>query len=236
MPPVVTTAEESSPSAAQLRTGIPPARFSGPAGDLVRRSLIDMSDLQCASRLILARHGEAEYETSLWSDAGGSLSAEGRRQAAALADRLAERRVAHVWSSTMARAVQTAEIVAARLGIGVTTRDALCEFGVGDHAGSPLESDPFADTFARWLDGDLAARVAGAESGTEVVDRMHSVLQEIADQHRGESVLVVSHGGVLSLTARRLVRLNGITPARLANCDTIDVDVDADGWVCRAWG
>ncbi len=41
---------------------------------------------------------------------------------------LAGRRVAHVWTSTLARAVQTGEIVAARLGVGVTTRRGLCEF------------------------------------------------------------------------------------------------------------
>ena len=38
----------------------------------------------------------------------------------------------------MSRAVQTAEIVAARLGVGVTAREGLREFSVGDHAGHVL--------------------------------------------------------------------------------------------------
>jgi hypothetical protein len=47
-----------------------------------------MSSLQCAARLFVARHGEAEYETEFCSDHGGSLTALGRRQARELADRL----------------------------------------------------------------------------------------------------------------------------------------------------
>ena len=81
-----------------------------------------MGDLQCAARVFVARHGEADYESELLSDAGGSLSALGREQALALADSLAGQRIAHVYVSTMSRAVQTGEIVAARLGVGVTVR------------------------------------------------------------------------------------------------------------------
>ncbi|PVG82689.1 hypothetical protein DDE18_09990 [Nocardioides gansuensis] len=84
-----------------------------------------MSDLQCAATLLLARHGEAEYESSHGADEGGSLTARGREQARALAIELAGARVAHLWTSTLARAVQTGEIVAAALGVGVTTRSGL---------------------------------------------------------------------------------------------------------------
>ena len=68
-------------------------------------------------------------------DAGGSLTALGRSQAAGLADSLAGERIAHVYASSMSRAVQTAEIVAARLGVGVTVREGLREFSVGSFAG-----------------------------------------------------------------------------------------------------
>ena len=71
--------------------------------------------------------------------------------------------------------------------------------GVGDAAGTTGDPDPFASTFAAWLDGDLSARIPGGESGVEVVARYREVLDEVADAHRGESVLVVSHGGVMCL-------------------------------------
>ena len=75
-----------------------------------------MSDLMCAARLVVARHGDASYVESYFSDEGGSLTPEGRAQALALATALAGERVAHVWTSDTSRAVQTAEIAAARLG------------------------------------------------------------------------------------------------------------------------
>lgn len=193
-----------------------------------------MTSLQCAASLVAARHGDAEYETDLWTDHGGSLTPLGRRQAAGLADALRDRRVAHVWCSTMSRAVKTAEIADAGLGVGVTTREALREIGCGDHAGAPLSEDPFRPTFAAWLDGDLDARIDGGESGREVVDRMRGVLQEVADAHPGETALVVSHGGVLSLA---VPLLGGLTerPAPLASCACVELEIDADAWVCRSW-
>ncbi|MCW2832751.1 MAG: hypothetical protein JWN68_704 [Nocardioides sp.] len=197
-----------------------------------------MSDLQCAVRVFVARHGEAEYETDVLADRGGSLTRLGREQAAALADILVGERIAHVYVSSMSRAVQTGEIVAARLGVAVTVREALCEFSVGSYAGQPVEPDPFAATYGHWLAGDLAARIDGGESGAEVVERVSAVLQEIADAHRGEAVLVVSHGGVMCTALPQLAgNLSAGHPAgrALANCAVVRLDADIDGWLARSW-
>ncbi len=194
-----------------------------------------MTALQCATTLVVARHGEAEYEASTWADEGGSLTQRGRQQAAALAESLADRRVAHVWTSTLARAVQTGEIVAARLGIGVTTRIGLREFDAGDHRGVPLEEDPFVGTYTRWLEGHLDERIPGAETGREIVERFDQVLSEVSDAHPGETVLVVSHGGTIGLGIPTLCRMDA-ERALLGNTDTVEVVVDADEWVCTRWG
>jgi 2,3-bisphosphoglycerate-dependent phosphoglycerate mutase len=191
--------------------------------------------LQCATTMVVARHGEAEYEAPTWAEEGGSLTLRGRRQAAELAESLASRRVAHVWTSTLARAVQTGEIVAARLGVGVTTRLGLREFEIGDHRGVPLKEDPFLETYGRWLAGHLDERVPGAESGREVADRVGAVLREIADQHPGETVLVVSHGGAIGVGVPNVARMDAEL-TRLDNCDTVEVLADADAWVCTRWG
>ncbi len=184
---------------------------------------------------MVARHGEAEYEAPTWAEEGGSLTNLGRQQAAALADALADRRVAHVWTSTLARAVQTAEIVAGRLGIGVTTRLGLREFDIGDHRGVPLEEDPFLETYARWLAGHLDDRIPGAETGREIATRFGDLLREIADAHPGETVLVVSHGGAIGVGVPAIARME-TEQRRLGNCDTVEVLADADAWVCTRWG
>ena len=44
----------------------------------------------------------------------------------------------------------------------------------------------------------------GAESGREVIDRFRDALETIADQHRGEQVLVFTHGAIMSLVVPHL--------------------------------
>lgn len=197
-----------------------------------------MGDLQCAARIFVARHGAADYESELLSDAGGWLSPLGRRQSGELAELLSGERIARVWTSDLSRAVQTGEIVAGRLDVDVAVRTGLREFGVGDAAGTTGDPDPFAPTFAAWLDGDLTARIPGGESGTEVLARYAAVLDEVADAHRGESVLVVSHGGVMCLVLPLLARNLAPDHTRdlpLPNCGVVALEADADGWVARSW-
>jgi probable phosphoglycerate mutase len=197
-----------------------------------------VTDLQCAARVFVARHGEALYESELLSDAGGWLSPLGRQQAKDLAASLVSERITRVWASDMARAVQTAEIVAGILGVDVVVRKGLREFGVGDAAGTTGVPDPFAETFTSWLAGDHAARIPGGESGDEVVGRYTAVLDEIADEHRGESVLVVSHGGVMCFALPALA--TNVPPTHghekpMPHCGVVAMEADADGWACRSW-
>lgn len=197
-----------------------------------------MTDLQCAARVFVARHGEAVYESELLSDSGGWLSPLGREQAKALAAQLAPERIARVWCSSMARAVQTAEIVAGVLGVDVVVREGLREFGVGHAAGTTGDPDPFRGTFAAWKVGDLDARIPGAESGAEVVERYEAVLEEVADNHRGEAVLVISHGGVMCMALPALARNLAVSHGHdlpMPNCGVVAVEADADGWVARSW-
>jgi 2,3-bisphosphoglycerate-dependent phosphoglycerate mutase len=197
-----------------------------------------MTDLQCAARVFVARHGEADYESPLLSDAGGWLTALGREQARGLAEAVAGERIARIWTSDMSRAVQTGEVVAARLGVDVVVRTGLREFGVGDAAGTTGEPNPFAATFDAWLDDDLTARIPGGESGEDVLERYRAVLDEIADLHRGEAVLVVSHGGVMCMALAALARNLELSYTRdlpLANCGVVAMEADADGWVARSW-
>ncbi len=197
-----------------------------------------MTDLQCAARLFVARHGDATYESPLISDDGGWLTALGRDQARRLAEELAPERIARVWTSDLARAVQTGEVVAGALGVDVVVRRGLRELAVGDAAGTVGDPDPFAPTFAAWLDGDLRARIPGGESGHEIVERYRIVLDEVADAHRGESVLLVSHGGVMCLALPVLARNLASGHARdlpLPNGGVVALEGDADGWVARSW-
>jgi len=192
-----------------------------------------MSSLHCPARVLVARHGEAEYETDLCSDDGGGLTALGRRQARELADLLRGERIARVWTSPLSRAVQTAEIAAAALGLDVVVREGLREYGVGSLAGTDgHEAAVLGPVFRAWVDGDEAATIDGGERVGGIVARVEAVLDEVADAHPGETVLVVSHGGAMLATIPQLVGLPrgsglGVT---LPNCGVFELEKDADGW------
>jgi broad specificity phosphatase PhoE len=199
-----------------------------------------MADLFCPATLIVARHGEATYDViGVASNDGGWLTDLGRRQATELAESLADRRLAAIWCSDMSRAVQTAEIAAAALNLPVRVRSDLREASVGDYDGQPeVEGGLFEPVFQKWLDGDLSASAPSAETGQDVVRRVSAELQSAADQFRGETVLLVSHGGAIGVTLPRLAGNVPVDYARgrpLDNCDTCELSVDADGWVLRTW-
>ncbi|WP_392425674.1 histidine phosphatase family protein [Barrientosiimonas humi] len=188
-----------------------------------------MSDLQCPVRVFLARHGEAAYETDRFLDHGGTLTPAGRAQARALGEQLRHERIAHVYSSTLARAVQTAELAAAALGTEATAREGLAELGLGDLVGQPASLEVVDPVMEAWSAGDLTRRVPQGETGTAVVARVRGVLDELADVHRGEAILVVSHGAAMIATLAGLVGRRAET-TEVGNCAYAVLEGDSDGW------
>ncbi|MBK6887780.1 MAG: histidine phosphatase family protein [Tetrasphaera sp.] len=196
--------------------------------------------LHCPARLFVARPGEATDAAgaSRRGDAGGTLSDVGREQAAALARRLEPQRVAAAYSSALGRAIETAEVVGTRLGVPTRALAGLDDIRVGDCAGPPAGDRVCQDVLDAWAAGDLAVRMPGAESGAEVVARVRAALEEIADLHRGEQVVVVTHGAVMSLV---LPRLAGTVPADLAvgrpvpHAHAVELTIGDDGWALTGW-
>lgn len=197
-----------------------------------------MSDLQCAATLLLARHGEAEYDTVLLGDVGGSLSLTGRAQARDLGRSLRGARVSMIYCSSMARAVQTAEIIAAELGVVVRVRDDLREWSVGEYAGQEYAEGMYDEVFASWHADDLTVGIPGGETGAEIVRRVKDELATIVDLHRGETVLVVSHTGAIQMALPQLcsnVASDYCAGRTLSSCDVVEIAADGDGWVLRSW-
>ena len=188
-----------------------------------------MTDLQCPVRVFLARHGETEYETPLLMDHGGSLTPTGRAQARQLGERLRVERIAHVYCSTISRAVQTAELAAGVLGVDVTVREGLVEVALGEALGVPAGDGFFDEAMSAWVSGDVDAKASGSESAADIVARVRPVLDDIADRHRGEAVLVVSHGAAIVATLAVLASAPGRS-TRVDNGASVLLEHDADGW------
>ena len=198
-----------------------------------------MSDLQCPATMLVARHGDAAYAADgVLSDDDGALTDKGRDEVRHLVEQVRSRRVAGVYSSQMGRAVESAELAASELGLHSVAVDGLQEFSVGDLAGVSFDDGRAQQVFDAWLHGDLVAACPGAEDGHAVVTRFKRAIDEIADSHRGETVLIFTHGGAMSLAIPRLsvnLRNDLAVQQFLPNCVAAEIEVDADGWRVVTW-
>jgi broad specificity phosphatase PhoE len=147
--------------------------------------------------ILLARHGESDWnrERRWQGHADRPLTALGRAQAAALADRLAPVPLHAIYASDLARARDTAAAVAARTGLRVIVRRDLREVDVGSWSGLTREELEAAEPegLRRWLEGGRGWE--RGESYEEMAERVIAAVRAIAEAHPGGEVLVVSHGG-----------------------------------------
>jgi broad specificity phosphatase PhoE len=131
----------------------------------------------------LARHGETAYNAVRRFQGQGAvgLNDRGREQARSLADAAAEHRFASLWCSPLARARETGEIVAARIGLEPVYDERLMETDTGDWTDRMFDDvaaeDP--ERFALFLAGDPGFAFPGGESFAQQQDRVCEAIDEI---------------------------------------------------------
>jgi broad specificity phosphatase PhoE len=152
--------------------------------------------------LTLVRHGETTANIDgVWHGSTDTpLTDRGRLQADRVAAFLARRHpLAAVYSSPLRRARDTAVAIAKALGLEPRLEPDLSEYHLGRWEGKTYRE--LYETHRLWhhmkTDPDFAPH--GGESPRLVTERMTSVLQRIAARHGDERVVVVAHGGALSM-------------------------------------
>ncbi|MGW0231806.1 bifunctional RNase H/acid phosphatase [Actinopolymorpha singaporensis] len=214
-PPVWEVGASASTPVAADPTGRPaeetaPAEASAPARGWG-------AEVGGATTLLLLRHGETERsQAKRFSGSGGedvSLTERGRAQAAAAARSLADRLgVAAVVSSPLRRTRQTAEVVAATLGLPVEVEPGLAETAFGEWDGFT-----FAEVGQRWPAelqawlADTSVAPPGGESFEQVLIRVRAARDRLIRTYGGKTVVVVTH----------------VTPIKLLTCLALDVPARA---------
>ncbi|MDQ1038988.1 broad specificity phosphatase PhoE [Streptomyces sp. V3I8] len=157
-------------------------------------------DLGTPTTFVLLRHGETPLTPEKrFSGSGGSdpsLSETGRHQAKRVADELAGRgTVQAVVTSPLTRCRETADIVAARLGLDVQTEADLRETHFGAWEGLTFAEvrDRHPADMNAWLASPDAEPTGGGESFDAVAHRVAAARDTLLAAHAGRTVLVVSH-------------------------------------------
>lgn len=159
------------------------------------------------TRILAIRHGETTWnqDKRLQGHLDIPLNERGHWQAARAAAALRDEPIAAVYSSDLARAHQTACVIAATQGLPVQAHTGLRERHFGDFQGrtwTELEvEEPEATRAWRTRVPEFAPR-GGGETLLQLRERIRSVLNEIAARHPGEQIVVVAHGGVLDMVYR----------------------------------
>jgi broad specificity phosphatase PhoE len=161
-------------------------------------------------RLLLARHGESLWnaERRFQGHTDVALSARGRAQAEALGRGLRGYRVRAAYVSPFCRAVETAELALRGTGVPLVVVEELRELSLGTWEGCTVDEVRArdGDPYVAWIRAPHDCPPPGGEPLPVVSERVRAGLDRIAAAHPdGEDVLVVAHGGVISVYACHLL-------------------------------
>ena len=161
-----------------------------------------------STRIIAIRHGETAWNAStrIQGHTDIPLNDQGQRQAQLLAQALAQTDpMDAIYSSDLQRALATAQAVAARTGARLSTH-----VGLRERAFGAFEGRSFADIEQEMPDVAQLWRTrvpdwtppGGGESLLAMQQRVMTTVNTLAQQHPGQQIAVVAHGGVLDLLYR----------------------------------
>lgn len=176
-------------------------------------------------RIYLVRHCQAEGQAP-----DAPLTAEGVRQAEQLHHFFEDKKIEYIQSSPYTRAIDTVKPLSDGVNLGIHTDDRLRE--------RVLSTVPLDDWLARFKDtfDDADLKFAGGESSREATKRGIEVIEELLDRPE-QTIVVVTHGGLLSLLIRYFDPKFGFADwQRLTNPDVFQLDMDGHGaTIERIW-
>jgi broad specificity phosphatase PhoE len=159
--------------------------------------------------LTLIRHGETRANLDgVWHGSTDTpLTDRGMAQAQRVAAHVdaCHRDATALYSSPLQRARHTAEAIAALIGLEVSLEPGLAEYDLGRWEGKRYHDLHHEHRLWDHMKRNPDYAPHGGESPRDVTERFCGCLQGIAARHRGERVLVVAHGGALSMGLAHLL-------------------------------
>jgi broad specificity phosphatase PhoE len=153
--------------------------------------------------LILVRHGETSANIdSVWHGSIDTpLSERGEQQASRVARYLGEAfpDATGLYASDLQRARLTADAIGEVLGLPTRLEEDLREYHLGSWEGKPYSELYHVHKLWHHIKTDPDFAPHGGESPRQVASRLTAALRKIAADHPGERVVVVTHGGALSM-------------------------------------
>ncbi len=179
-------------------------------------------------RLVLIRHGQTDWnkEYRVQGQADLSLNESGRAQAEAIASFLKDEPVEAIYSSPLARALETARVIERSHQIDTIADDKLRELDVGEVDGLyyPSLKTEYPDFFKAWTIDPASIRWPGGESLPELQERVWDAVQGIISRNHTRSVVITSHFFVLLTLLCKILDLS-LSDFRKLNISVASISV-----------
>ena len=163
------------------------------------------------TKLYLVRHGETEWNkvSKIQGKTDIELSDEGIKQAQLLAKRLACEDINFVYSSSLKRALKTAEIAAGCRECVIAKSDKYHEICLGPWEGMTINEikEKYSEHFRTYKEDPANFKLPGAETFLDLTERTYNSIMEIVSCHKGSNILLVSHGTAIKAA---IIRILGI--------------------------
>ncbi|HLM24110.1 MAG TPA: histidine phosphatase family protein [Pyrinomonadaceae bacterium] len=161
------------------------------------------------TNVLLIRHGQSKgnAERRFGGHTATPLSARGHRQAEATARTLKSESLTAIFSSDLARAIETARPLSNLTRLAIQGTSDFRERSVGVMEGLTFEAaaQQHPEQYAALLRRDFEHVLTGGESYRQLLDRARQKLDEIIEQNRGGKIAVFSHTGTICILALHLM-------------------------------
>jgi probable phosphoglycerate mutase len=194
------------------------------------------------TELVLVRHGETDMNRELrfQGHVNVGLNAVGLEQARRVAARLAGEPADAVYVSDLLRARQTAEPIAGGLALPAIADAGLREQHFGSVDGMRVDDiqRDHPEAWAGWLRFDEHFAMPEGESTRAFHARVIEAFQRLVAAHPEQTVVVVTHGGVLDMLYRtaRCLGLNGPRQSEIPNAGVNRIRVREQQFEIMSWG
>ncbi len=151
-------------------------------------------------KLFLVRHGQTDWNLTqrFQGHSDVPLNQVGHQQAMALKDRLSAQSVDCIYSSDLQRASETARVISnGRIEMRTDPRLREISFGVWEGLTYNEIKEKYPEALAAWESDLYQNSPTNGETLEQLERRVRSVLNELCEKHKDQTVLVVAHGGVL---------------------------------------
>jgi probable phosphoglycerate mutase len=209
---------------------------------MIHGGFIEKMNNSTYTKLVVIRHGE-----TVWNKEGrqqghldSNLSDLGKLQAQAIASALARVTFHALYSSDLGRAFETAKIIANHSNLQITVDSRLRERNLGISQGLTIQEFKlkYPEEYRNFVSRDIDYIIPEGESIRQRFERSIACAVELAFQHTGQRILLVTHGGILDSLFRKSLNLP-LTEERtfsLYNASINEFSISNNSWKLDSWG